>query len=141
MRCLVYLSILPYGFSLYSKSTTLLRAMILRLGLSRRGLSRHFRRLFGNAQHLRRYRGLRRGWAGGRLAVRALLAMFFALFEPLERLVDAHGQELDHRICNAQAALELLDGLRRGRELDQDVGAFAMLIDAVGEPAPAPLIH
>src|ERR1700686_1420749 len=67
--------------------------------------------------------------------------MLLALLQPLQRLVDTNRQKLDYRVGDTQAALQLFHRFRRRRELDQHVGALAMLVDAVGEPALAPLIH
>ena len=37
--------------------------------------------------------------------MRALLAFLLALIQTLQSFVDAHGEEFDHRILHAQAAL------------------------------------
>src|SRR6266478_5177999 len=66
---------------------------------------------------LRRHRGSRRGFAVGPLVAVALL-------QPFHGLVDAHRQELDHQVRNAQAPLEFLHGLGRRIELEQYVCAF-----------------
>jgi hypothetical protein len=44
-----------------------------------------------------------------------------------EVLVDAHGDELDHAVGHAHAALELLDHLRLGLDDQEHVVAFAVL--------------
>ena len=62
-----------------------------------------------SAQHLLRQRRLRSRRL--RTPVRALFAFLFPFVETLQRLVDAHGQELDHRILHAQAAFEFLHRL------------------------------
>ena len=93
------------------------------------------------AHQLLRDRGLRRGRRGNGLALRPLVAILLALFETLQRLVDAHGQKLDHQVRDAQPALEFLDGFRARGELEQDVSALAVLVDLVGQLALAPLFH
>src|SRR5580658_5072763 len=84
------------------------------------GQAGHGRRAGAFAHHLLRYRGRRRGRRGNGLAMRPLVALLFALFEALQRLVDAHGQKLDDQVRDAQTALELLDGFGTRGELDQD---------------------
>src|SRR5205823_9517575 len=49
--------------------------------------------------------------------------------------------KLDHRIGDAQPALQLFHRLRTGRELNQHVVSLAMFFDAVRQPAFAPLFH
>ena len=73
--------------------------------------------------------------------MRPLLALLLPLLQALQRLVDAHRDELDHQVRNAQTALELLHRFRAGGELEQHVGAFAVLVHPVGQPALAPFIH
>ena len=59
----------------------------------------------------------RRRWPAAdaaRACARALVALLLALFEPLQRLVDAHRQELDHQVRHAQTAFEFLHRLGLG---------------------------
>src|SRR5260370_1676464 len=134
MRCLVFLWILPLYFPSFKIAP-------FRSGLCWLWLARHFWRGLRSSEHLRCYRWLRRGRSRCPPPVRPLFAVLPALIEPLQRLVNANRQELDHRIGDAQAALQFFHRLRRARDLQEHVGAFAMLVDAVGEPALAPLIH
>src|SRR5580692_2695806 len=69
------------------------------------------------AHHLLRDRGLRRGRRGDGFAMRPFIALLLALFEALQRLVDAHGQKLDDQIRDAQTALEFLDRFGSRAEL------------------------
>jgi hypothetical protein len=73
--------------------------------------------------------------------MRPLVAVLLALFQALQRLVDAHRQELDHQVRDAQPALEFLDGFRSRGELEQDVSAFAVPVHFVGQLALAPFFH
>src|SRR5580698_1108364 len=90
------------------------------------------------AQHLLCQRGLRR--RGLRPTVRALLTLLLPFLEPLQRFVDAHGQELHHRILHTQASFEFPYRRRFGRELHQDVAAFAILLNPVSQPPLSPLV-
>src|SRR5579864_1003195 len=94
------------------------------------------------AHHLLRNGRLRgHGGSRGGFAVGPLVAIAFALFQTFQGLVYAHCQELDHQVGNPQAPLEFLHRLGRRTELEQHICAFAVLVDAVRQPALAPLIH
>ena len=79
--------------------------------------------------------------ARGGLAMRPLIALLLALLQALQRLVDAHGQKLDHQVRDAQTALELLHRFGSGAELEQHVGALAVPVHSVGQLALAPFLH
>src|SRR5215469_12986931 len=91
------------------------------------------------AEHLSSERRLRHGRR--RPAVRALLALFSALLEPLQRLVNTHREEFDHGILHAQAAFKLADRLRTRCELHQHVVSFAVFGDAIREPPLSPFVY
>src|ERR1019366_3524035 len=101
----------------------------------------HGRRRGAFAHHLLGHGRWRRGRRGNRLAMRALVALLLALFQALQRLVDAHSQKLDNQVLDAQPALEFLDGFGSRGELEQDVSALAVPIDFVGQLALAPFFH
>src|ERR1035438_7615878 len=93
------------------------------------------------AHHLLGHGRWRRGRRGNRLAMRALVAVLLALFQALQRLVDAHSQKLDDQVRDAQPALEFLDGFVSRGKLEQDVSALAVPVDFVGQLALAPFFH
>jgi len=67
--------------------------------------------------------------------------MLLALLETLQRLVNPHRQELDHRVDDAQTALQLFHGFRTAGELDKHVVAFPVLVHPVRQAALAPLFQ
>src|SRR5215472_14537588 len=68
------------------------------------------------------------------------VAVLLDLGDALLFLVGAHGDELDHLLGDAEAALNLVDE-RRGRlDDEEDVEAVVELADGVGEPATAHLL-
>src|SRR5437867_11537617 len=91
--------------------------------------------------HLLRHRRLRRSRSRRRLAMRPLLPLLPALLRALESHVNAHCQELDYQVRNAQAPLEFLHRFRVRAELHQYIRAFPVLIHPVGELALAPLVQ
>src|ERR1043166_7880489 len=109
--------------------------------------SRRHHRLSGHCRH--RGRAVRRGTSGhrrsGRLnrrpAGRPFLTRFFPLLDFFHLLVDAHGDELDHNIGDAKAALNLLNQLRRGAELDKYKNALVVLLQTVGQLSHAPFVR
>src|SRR5271157_2420099 len=70
---------------------------------------------------------------------RPLVPLLLPFVQPLQRLVDAHRNELQNDVRDAQAALQFLHAIGFGRELEQHIGAFAILIDAIRQAALAPL--
>src|SRR4029077_9021972 len=54
--------------------------------------------------------------------------------------VDAHGEEADDILVDRHRALQLLDGSRRGIDVEQGVVALAVLLDAEGEGTEAPVL-
>ena len=96
------------------------------------------RSITDSTQHLgcqRRLRG-----RGLRTTMRTFLALFLPLFNPLQGLVNANGQVLDHRILHTQAAFEFLHRSCFCCELQQNVEAFPVLFNPVGQTPLAPLI-
>src|SRR6185312_14625906 len=63
------------------------------------------------------------------------LAARIGLLEPF----DAHGQKAQHVFVDLELALELEDRLRWRVEVQKNVVAFAVLLDAEGERAQAPI--
>ena len=90
------------------------------------------------AQHGLRQRRLHN--LGLRTTVGALFAFLLAFRQPLQVLVDADRQELDDGVLHAQAAFEFLHNRGLGGELHQHEVAFAVLFNAVGQLALAPLV-
>src|SRR5581483_12016315 len=93
------------------------------------------------AHHFLCHRRLRRGRSGRSLSMRPLLALLLPLLQTLQRLVDPHRDELDHQVRNTQPALELFHRLGARAELEQHVGALAVLVYLVREAPLAPFIH
>jgi hypothetical protein len=54
-------------------------------------------------------------------------------------LLDADGEIAQHVLVDAHVALELVHGRRRRIEIEQHVVALAVLLDAVGDVAQAPI--
>ena len=71
--------------------------------------------------------------------MRPLLTFLLAFVQTLQRLVNAHSKELDHRILHAQAAFKFLHDFRAGAELHQHILPFPLLFHFVSEAAFAPL--
>src|SRR4029079_1591083 len=55
-------------------------------------------------------------------------------------LVDADGEETDDVFVDRHRALQLLDGSRRGIDVEQGVVTLAVLLDAIGEGTQAPVL-
>src|SRR5574341_2698633 len=99
-------------------------------------LQRRFRR----GQGYGRWR--RFGRSGRGLADRALFPFLLEFVQPLQLLVDAHGEKLDDSVTDAQPPLQLLHRVGRffGGELQQDVVTLAVFSHPVSQPALAPLV-
>src|SRR4051812_43378179 len=63
------------------------------------------------------------------------------LVNALLRFINAHGDELDHRLGDAQAALQLVHHLARAFDRHQDVKPIHELADNVRQPALAHLVN
>src|SRR5579863_8481211 len=79
---------------------------------------------------------LRSGTTGG-----AFIASLLALVDFLLLLVDAHGDELDHHVGDAHAALHFVHQIGRARKNEQHVTAFVEFRNAIGQLADAPVVN
>ena len=82
--------------------------------------------------------GLRRN--GLRAALHLGVAQGLHLGQTLLFLVHAHGDELDHRLGDAQAALDLADQAARRGDREQHIEAVVELADGVGQTAASHLL-
>src|SRR5262249_8957195 len=134
-------SLFCHSLDLRSRSITVAALCCLRRALKR--APRSFAALYCL---LRRYLSNRRdaprrgsrscGWGfgrRGRLASGPFLPLLLQLFHPLQLFIGADGEKLDNRVADAQAPLELFDGLSRllGGKLEQHVIAFALFSHAI----------
>src|SRR2546421_1638752 len=75
---------------------------------------------------------------GFRLAF-AAFALAALVGAGLLELIDLHGQRTQDILIDLQLPLEFLHGLRRRIDVEKNVMAFAVLLDAVGERTQAPI--
>src|SRR5581483_7411755 len=75
-----------------------------------------------------------------RAALHVSVAVLLDLGDALLFLIGAHGDELDHLLGDAEAALNLVDERSRRLDNEKNVEAVVELADGVGQPAAAHLL-
>src|ERR1039457_70127 len=95
---------------------------------------------FGHLRRQRWLRGNRHGRGIQGALGRPLVPFLFALVQPLQRFVNAYGEEFQNDVRNSQTALQFLYHRGLTRELEEHVCPLAILVHAVSQPALAPLI-
>src|SRR5580700_5191412 len=80
------------------------------------------------------------GYLRGRPPGSTLLASLLALLDLFHLLVDAHCNEFQHLVGNAQTPFDLHNGFGLRHELQQDIKAFGAFLHAISEFADAPFV-
>src|ERR1035438_8723218 len=109
---------------------------------ARKGRARYWSRCWWFRHRLRQGRLCRNRHGRGVQGAlgRPLVPFLLALVQPLQRLVDAHGEEFQNHVRNSQAAFQFLDDRGLTGELEEHVCPLAVLVHPISQPALAPLI-